>query len=170
MIILLYLVAIISANVITAAFAPIIAGPFIVPWGTLLIGTTFILRDLVQRKYGRSNAYNVIVTALVLSAVTSFLLGDSLMIVLASALSFAISETADTEIFTRLRASFAKRVLFSGVIGGTIDSTIFVIVGLSPLGAGFLPWTAIPSAIIGQMVVKFAMQTVGVAVIFKYMK
>jgi queuosine precursor transporter len=67
--IVLYLVSIILANVITAAFAPLKFWGFIVPMGTLLIGATFIFRDLVQNKYGRKKTYLLIGIALLLSAV-----------------------------------------------------------------------------------------------------
>src|SRR3954463_2505337 len=93
--ILLYLVSIVTANVITAAFAPLQFGIFIVPMGTLLIGATFIFRDLVQNKYGRAKTYLFIFTALLLSALVSFLLGDTLLVVAASVISFVIAETAD---------------------------------------------------------------------------
>ncbi|MDO5577098.1 MAG: hypothetical protein Q4F84_08460, partial [Fibrobacter sp.] len=94
--IVFYLLAIVTANVVTAHFAPLQFGMFIVPMGTLFVGATFILRDLVQNKYGRKKTYFFILTALVLSAAVSYSLGDTLMIVAASALSFAIAETADT--------------------------------------------------------------------------
>lgn len=81
--ILFYLLSIIIANVVTAAFAPLQFGMFIVPMGTLLIGATFIFRDLVQNKYGRTKTYFFIVTALILSAVVSFILGDTILIVVA---------------------------------------------------------------------------------------
>lgn len=51
--ILFYLLSIVIANVVTMTFAPLHFGMFIVPMGTLLIGATFIFRDLVQNKYGR---------------------------------------------------------------------------------------------------------------------
>jgi queuosine precursor transporter len=165
MIVLLYLTAIIAANIMTAAFAPLVFGSFIVPWGTLLIGATFILRDLVQRQHGRKLTYIFIVIALALSAVSSFLLGDTLAIVGASAISFLIAETTDTEIFSRLKTSLASRVLYSGLVGGLLDSAIFVVIGLSPLGAGFLPWEAVPAAILGQVVVKSTLQAIGAGVI-----
>jgi len=165
LLVLAYLFAIITANVVTAAFAPLVFGQFIVPMGTLFIGFTFILRDLVQRKYGRRKTYVYIILALILSAVSSFLLGDTLAIVAASAISFLLAETADTEIFTRLKASLARRVFFSGLIGGTIDSAVFVVIGLSPIGAGFLPWAAVPAAILGQVVVKTTLQAAGAGVI-----
>lgn len=159
--ILFYLLSIVIANVVTARFAPLEFGMFIVPMGTLLVGATFIFRDLVQNKYGRGKTYVFIFTALLLSAVVSYFLGDTLMIVAASALSFLISETADTEIYTRLKLPMAWRVFYSGIVGGLLDSVVFVIVGLSPLGAGFLPWEAVPAAIIGQVIVKTIIQMFG---------
>lgn len=159
--IFLYLISIVTANVITAAFAPLQLGMFIVPMGTLLIGATFIFRDLVQNKYGRAKTYMFIGAALILSAIVSFILGDTLTIVLASALSFAVAETTDTEVYTRLKLPMSWRVFYSGLVGGLLDSVIFVIIGLSPLGANFLPWEAVPAAIFGQVIVKTIIQASG---------
>src|SRR4051812_29856374 len=163
--ILFYLISIVTANVITAAFAPLQLGVFIVPMGTLLIGATFIFRDLVQNKYGRKKTYMFIGTALLLSAIVSALLGDTLIIVLASAISFAISETTDTEIYTRLNLPMSLKVLYSGIVGGLLDSAIFVVIGLSPLGANFLPWEAVPAAIMGQVLVKTIIQGIAALII-----
>lgn len=159
--IVFYLISIILANVITAAFAPLQFGVFIVPMGTLLIGATFIFRDLVQNKYGRKKTYGLIGVALILSAVVSYLLGDTLIIVLASAISFLIAETTDTEIYTRLKLPMSWRVFYSGLVGGLLDSVVFVIIGLSPFGANFLPWEAVPAAIVGQVLVKTLIQGLG---------
>ncbi|OCS85019.1 VUT family protein [Caryophanon tenue] len=163
--IVFYLLAIVTANVVTAHFAPLQFGMFIVPMGTLFVGATFILRDLVQNKYGRKKTYFFILTALVLSAAVSYSLGDTLMIVAASALSFAIAETADTEIYTRLKLPMAWRVFYSGTIGGFFDSVVFVVIGLSPLGANFLPWEAVPAAIMGQIIVKTVIQMIGALIL-----
>jgi uncharacterized PurR-regulated membrane protein YhhQ (DUF165 family) len=159
--IVFYLISIILANVITAAFAPLQFGVFIVPMGTLLIGATFIFRDLVQNKYGRKKTYGLIGVALILSALVSYLLGDTLIIVLASAISFLIAETTDTEIYTRLKLPMSWRVFYSGLVGGLLDSVVFVIIGLSPFGANFLPWEAVPAAIVGQVLVKTLIQGLG---------
>jgi queuosine precursor transporter len=163
--ILFYLVAIIAANVVTAACAPLQLGIFIVPMGTFLIGATFILRDLVQNKYGRVKTYIYIGLALVLSALVSYLHGDTLSIVAASAVSFALSETSDTEIYTRLRLPMVWKVFYSGIVGGFFDSVVFVIIGLSPLGSNILPWAAVPMAILGQIIVKTAIQAIGAMVL-----
>lgn len=163
--ILFYLISIVTANVVTAAFAPLQFGMFIVPMGTLLIGATFIFRDLVQNKYGRKKTYLFIFVALAFSALASFMLGDTLLIVLASAISFLVAETADTEIYTRLKLPMAWRVFYSGIVGGFLDSVIFVVIGLSPLGANFLPWEAVPAAIIGQIIVKTVIQMIGALIL-----
>jgi len=159
--ILLYLSSIVAANVVTASFGPIAFGPLLVPAGTFLIGATFVLRDFVQRAIGRGATYATIAVALVLSATVSFLLRDPLWIVFASAVTFAVSETADTELYTRLKLPMGRRVLYSGAVGGTLDSALFVLIGLSPIGAGFVPWEAVGLAIVGQIVVKLAMQAIG---------
>jgi queuosine precursor transporter len=164
----LYLACIILANVVTAMFAPVKIGMLLVPAGTLLIGATFILRDLVQHKYGRTKTYLYIVIALVLSAFTSYLLGDPLSIVIASAISFAISETTDTEIYTRLKLPIEYRVFYSGLVGGLLDSSIFVIIALSPIGSGFLPWSMVPFAILGQVIFKSLVQLAGLYTIKSY--
>ncbi|KGR77596.1 VUT family protein [Ureibacillus manganicus] len=163
--ILFYLLSIVIANVVTAKFAPLQLGLFIVPMGTLLIGATFIFRDLVQNKYGRTKTYLFILTALILSALVSFMLGDTLLVVVASAISFVVSETADTEIYSRLKLPMAWRVFYSGIVGGLLDSVLFVVIGLSPLGANVLPWEAIPAAITGQVIVKTSIQLLGALVL-----
>jgi queuosine precursor transporter len=161
----LYLASIVLANVVTAKFAPLALGIFLVPMGTFLIGGTFIFRDLVQNKYGRKKTYMFITGALILSAFASFSLGDTLLIVVASALSFAIAETTDTEIYTRLKLPLGLRVFYSGLVGGLLDSVIFVLIGLSPMGAGFIPWEAVPAAIMGQVIVKTIIQAIGALIV-----
>ena len=160
-----YLLSIVIANVVTARFAPLEFWIFIVPMGTFFVGATFIFRDLVQNKYGRTKTYIFIFIALFLSVAVSFALGDTLMIVVASAISFIVSESADTEIYTRLKLPMAWRVFYSGIVGGFLDSVIFVIIGLSPLGAGFIPWEAVPAAIVGQVIVKTVVQLIGALVL-----
>src|SRR5690606_33468788 len=91
---------------------------------------------------------------------TSHLLGDALWVVFASTLSFIISETVDTEIYTRFKLPFVKRVMFSGIISGFLDSSVFVIIGIGPLGLKFVPWELVPYAIAGQWIATTIMQLV----------
>lgn len=159
--ILLYLAVIVIANVVTASMAPLTLGPLLVPAGSFLIGAAFVLRDFVQQAIGRRRTYMTIGAAMIISGLSSYLLGDTLWIVFASVVTFIVSETTDTEIYTRLNLPMAHRVMYSGVIGGAIDSALFVVIGLSPIGAGFLPWDMVGYAIAGQIVVKTVMQLIG---------
>ncbi|MEN1966680.1 VUT family protein [Lentibacillus sp. N15] len=156
----IYLLSIVLANVITAKFAPLNLGLFIIPYGTLFIGLTLVMRDMVQNRYGRAKTYLWIVAALALSALTSHLLGDALWVVFASTLSFIISETTDTEIYTRFKLPFVKRVMYSGVVAGLLDSAVFVIIGIGPLGLGYVPWDLVLYAVAGQWVAKALMQLI----------
>ncbi|MFK4343653.1 uncharacterized PurR-regulated membrane protein YhhQ (DUF165 family) [Paenibacillus sp. RC62] len=165
LVILLYLTAIVTANVVTAGTNPIQLGIFIIPAGSFIIGATFILRDFVQIYVGRRTVYILIIMAMILSGVTSYLLGDGLWITFASVLTFLVSETTDTEIYTRLKFPFYLRVMYSGIVGGFLDSIIFVVVGLSPLGANFIPWNAVIYAILGQIIVKTVVQLLASGVI-----
>lgn len=160
---LIYLFTILAANVITAAYHPLALGPFLIPMGTFFIGASFIIRDVVQNQYGRKWAYFAITIALLLSAIVSKSLGDTLAITFASAISFAISETTDTELYTRFKLPIIPRVFTSGTVSSFLDSTIFVIIGLSPIGANFVPWAMIPYAILGQFLGKTVMQALGTA-------
>lgn len=163
--ILLYLLSIVTANVLTASYDPLHLGKLLFPVGSFLIGATFIFRDLVQNAVGRRNTYITIAAALVISAISSSMLGDGLQIVAASAVAFLFSETTDTEIYSRLKLPMSLRVLYSGIVGGALDSAIFVIVGLSPLFDGFLTWDMVGYAIAGQILVKSAMQLIGMTVV-----
>lgn len=166
--IVLYLASIVAANVLTASTQPIVFWWFVIPMGTFFIGLTFVLRDLVQIRYGREISYLMIIVAFLLSGITSYLLGDPLNIVFASVITFLLSESADTEIFTRIKYSIQKRVFISGLIGGFIDSTAFVIIGLSPFGAGFIPWEVVPAAVLSQVIVKTIVQYIGAKVIERW--
>lgn len=150
----LYMIGIILANVVTAAVSPFMIYGLLVPAGTFLIGFTFIMRDLVQMQVGKQRTYLVIIAALAISAVTSYLLGDGIRIVMASALSFAISEATDTELFSRLRTSLDKRIAISGTIGGIIDSFLFAAAAGFPIQAAY-----------GQAIVKVLMQWIGALII-----
>lgn len=156
-----YVAAIVAANVITAGTAPLPIGPFIVPIGTFLIGGVLVLRDAVQLRFGRRASYAAIVLALLASAVSSHALGDTLAITVASAVAFAFSESAETEIFSRFRSVLAARILWSGTVSGMVDSVLFVLLGLSPLTTGIVPWPFVPMAVLGQYVVKTAMVGIG---------
>lgn len=164
---ILYLLLIAATNILTARFDPIplAGGALIIPVGTLLAGATFIMRDFVQLKHGKWKTYRAILGASVLSGTLSVALGDTGLVAAISVVAFFVSEAVDTEIFSRLRSSFPVKVMVSGAVGGCLDSVVFVVLGLSPLGADMLPWVAVPSAILGQALVKTTVQTAGAGVL-----
>ena len=163
--IFLYLVIIAVSNVITAMFPPFLLfnGLVIIPTGSVFVGVTFLLRDFVQMRYGKRITYAAIFAASLISAAISWAVGDTVYIAIASVAAFLVSESLDTEIFSRLKKSFACRVALSGIVGGIADSMVFVVLGLSPIGAAILTWDQVPYAILGQAIVKAVVQPIGVA-------
>lgn len=158
----LYLLLIAATNVLTAKFDPFVlcGGFLIIPVGSLFAGAVFVLRDKVQMKHGRRKTYTTILYAAIFSAITSLLLGDTAHVAVASVAAFFVSEAADTEVFSRVRSSLAARVAISGIVGGCLDTAVFVVLGLSPLGANMLPWSAVPFAMLGQVLAKTGVQIV----------
>lgn len=158
--------SIVVANVLTAKYSPFVLfdGRIIIPVGSVFIGATFLLRDVVQIKHGKRSAYTMIFVALTISAAASVMLGDTASVAFASGLSFLLSESIDTEIFSRLRQNVRLRMLASGVIGGVVDSAVFVIIGIGPIGSGTLTWGQVPFAIIGQAVIKAVVQMAAISV------
>ena len=161
--IFLYLTIIVVSNVITAMVPPfsLFDGTLLIPTGSIFVGVTFILRDFVQIKHGKRITYVIIAIASGLSAAISWIVGDTAFIATASVIAFLVSESIDTEIFSRLKKSFVWRIAVSGVIGGIADSMVFVVLGLSPIGAAMISWNQVPYAILGQMLAKTVVQPIG---------
>lgn len=162
--IFLYLTIIVASNVITAMFPPfaLFNGSLLIPTGSVFVGVTFMLRDFVQMKYGKRLTYVIIFTASMISVAISRAVGDTMHVAVASMVAFLVSESLDTEIFSRLKKSFLLRIMLSGIIGGIADSLIFVTLGLGPIGAAMITWNQVPYAVLGQAIVKVVMQPVGV--------
>lgn len=156
----LYLFTIILSNLVTARYNPFILwdGILIVPAGSIFAGAVFVLRDLVQMKHGKQNTYKMILAAVILSGCMSVAMGDTSHIAAASAVAFIASESIDTEIFSRMKKSLMARIILSGIVGGIVDSALFVLFGMSPLGANMIPWGKVPSAVLGQVMAKAVAQ------------
>lgn len=155
-----YIAAIVVANIVTANETPImfdwLGQRWVVTWGTFFIAATFFLRDGVQLAFGRRGAYLAIAVALLANLAMSSHYENLAWIVAASCIAFGLSETLDTEVFTRLRGRLAKRVAISGVFGGTLDSVVFALIGLSPLTTNIVPWEFLWTTILAQVVIKCA--------------
>ena len=92
------------------------------PSSVLVIGATFTLRDLVQRRQGPLVALGAIVAGCLLSVFFA-----SPGIALASGLAFLVSQSIDMAVFTLLaKRSFMVAVGMSNMIGLIVDSLIFL--------------------------------------------
>jgi uncharacterized PurR-regulated membrane protein YhhQ (DUF165 family) len=92
------------------------------PSGVLIIGLALFVRDLLHRAAGR----NVAVAAIAVGVALSYVLANP-AIATASAVAFCVSELADLAIYAPLaRRRLVVAVVASGVIGGVIDSLLFL--------------------------------------------
>lgn len=167
MIVLIYIAVIALANVLTARIGALelFGGFLIIPVGSLFAGATFVVRDFVQIKHGKKATYIAIGFAIVVSAIISLVVGDTAFIAAASAISFFMSEAVDTEIFSRMKKPVLHRILVSGTAGSVVDSAVFVLIGLSPIGGNLLPWEMVIPAIVGQILSKVLLQFLAVGLL-----
>lgn len=100
---------------------PVLPG-LMAPSGVLMIGAAFILRDLVQRRFGAKWGLAAIIVGTLVSA--TFAPAD---LVVASASAFFLSEFADFCVYTPLqRRRFVLAVFASGLVGLVVDSIVFL--------------------------------------------
>ncbi len=91
------------------------------PSGVILIGIALALRDYVQERLGK----NVTLAAISIGIVVSYFVNPSVAI--ASALAFGVSELIDFAVYTRIRRRNRYVAIgASGIIGGIVDSVIFL--------------------------------------------
>ena len=99
-----------------------VAPGLMAPSGVTMIGVALVLRDLVQRRLG----LGVSAGAVLAGAAISALLAPPAL-VLASAVAFFLSETADLVVYTPLaRRRLVAAVVASSLVGLVIDSIIFL--------------------------------------------
>src|SRR5262249_45068474 len=90
--------------------------------GVLMIGLALVLRDLVQRRLGRSWSLGAIVIGAIISGAIA-----PPSLVVASAVAFFFSELADFLVYTPLqRRRFITAVVASSLVGLVVDSVIFL--------------------------------------------
>ena len=112
------------------------------PSGVLLAGLALVLRDGVHHYLGTRWAFYCIVAGTILSG---FLSEPSLVV--ASAVAFLFSETADLIVYTPLRRRFpAWAIVASGLAGSVVDSLLFLTIAFGDL-----------NYIVGQVLGKFEM-------------
>ena len=121
------------------------------PSGVLMIGLALVLRDLVQRRLGAK--FSLI--AIIIGALISALFATPSLII-ASGLSFLISELADFIVYTPLqRRRLVLAVFASSLIGLIIDSVLFLYLAFGNLdylagqvfGKGLMVLVALPAIV-----------------------
>ena len=112
---------------------------------SVIVGLTFIFRDLSQREIG-----HWVLAAMLVGGALSYLMADP-FVALASVAAFAISEGVDWLVYTFTKRPLRDRILLSSAVGTPIDTVVFTaMIGiLSP--ANFIVMTA--SKMIGALVV-----------------
>ncbi len=96
--------------------------PLMAPSGVLMIGLALVLRDMVQRRLGRSVAIAAIVAGAALSGAVA-----PPQLIVASTAAFLLSELADFAVYTPLQSrGLVLAVLASSVVGLVVDSVLFL--------------------------------------------
>lgn len=99
------------------------------PSGVLVVGLALVLRDLVQRRLGRTWT----VAAIAAGAALSGLVAPQALVT-ASVIAFLLSELADFAVYTPLaRRRLVLAVLLSGLVGLVIDSVAFLYLAFGSL-------------------------------------
>lgn len=99
------------------------------PSGVLMIGLALVLRDLVQRRLG----LRWVSAAIVAGAALSGLVAPPELVV-ASAVAFLLSETADLLVYTPLQERRLVLAVFaSSVVGLVVDSVVFLYLAFGSL-------------------------------------
>lgn len=112
-------------------------GPHVLPvwWGDIdapsavyIVGVTLVLRDLVQRAYGKGWTFALILVGAALSAIFAPALA------LASGLAFLASETVDLIVYTLTeRFGLVTAVVASNAVSLVVDSIAFLTIAFGSL-------------------------------------
>lgn len=99
------------------------------PSGVLMIGLALVLRDLVQRRLGKSWTLGAIAVGAALSGLIA-----PPALVMASAVAFLLSELADFAVYTPLqKRGLIRAVLLSSLVGLCVDSVVFLYLAFGSL-------------------------------------
>ena len=143
---LIYVVSIVAVNWLFTVIPPIgIWQPT-----SVIVGLTFIFRDLAQRKIG-----HWVLPVMLVGGAISYVMADP-FVAIASVSAFLISEGVDWVVYTFTKRPLKDRILWSSAVGTPIDSIVFTaMIGiLSPLNVVVMT----VSKMIGAVVVWFSLR------------
>ena len=148
-----YIATVVLANVLTKHYALVPIGfGLTATAGTFAAGATLLARNVTQDITGR-----LVILALMLAGCALSWWLASPQLATASAVAFALSETADMGVYTPLRKKgWSRAVLAASSVGAVVDTLVFLHL------AGF-PVTR--ESVTGQLVVKIGISVVTVAVV-----
>ena len=105
-----------------------------------VVGFVFVLRVMVQRRYGHE-----VLLAMLVAAVLSYITADP-FVAMASVIAFTVSELIDWLIYSWTKRPLADRVLLSSAVSVPVDSVVFLgLIGL-----------LVPQLVAMQIISKFA--------------
>jgi uncharacterized PurR-regulated membrane protein YhhQ (DUF165 family) len=135
---LAYVACIVLANWAISTFGIVPVGfGLLAPAGVYFAGLTFTFRNLTQQSLGRRWGFAAIGIGAVLSYVITdkTIPGAVLPLAVASGVSFALSETADALVWTKLRERhwWARAMGLGDLAGQVIDSAVFLLLALGSL-------------------------------------
>lgn len=136
-----YLVAVVAANLVIAAFGATLA-PLV---AFLFIGLNLATRDRLHDLWGRRVGRNMLLLIVAGGALSSILNAGAGRVALASVIAFALSETADALVYhLRRHRPFLERSNASNVVGAAVDSLVFPVLAFGgfPLGIILLQFVA----------------------------
>lgn len=147
--IFLYLLAVVAANLLIVAFGPavVIANSFV------LVAFDLACRDALHDAWSGPSLFGKMGMLIASGSVLSYVLNrDAGPVAAASFLAFATAGASDALIYHLLRdRARLLRMNGSNVVSGLVDSVVFLSL-LALLGG--LPWSAVPVLVAGQWAAK----------------
>lgn len=137
--VVLYVASVVVVNAMFILLPPFQLGGMFLTAGSLVCGSTFVLRDLADRRVGNK----VVFATLFATAITAAM---SAQLAAASGVAFLLSEMVDMAVFRRWPGSFKARVVASSIIGTPIDSAVFMLM------AGFFSWPGLAVMVASKLV------------------
>ncbi|WP_018690223.1 VUT family protein [Ahrensia kielensis] len=109
----------------------------ILTWGAFTYPLAFLVTDLTNRRFGKSQARIVVFSGFIIAVALSIWLATP-RIAIASGCAFLFAQMLDVSIFDRLRASaWWKAPFISTLLGSILDTVLFFGIAFAPM-FGFL--------------------------------